>query len=570
METLPKPIALNNNAGPAAQVTAAAVPPATPKPTASVHGSGSTASAAEAEIERRLSAVRIRHDSHHAPLDDELPAQNRSARASTATPPVTTFATDPFLAMTMDLSPIAAGPRATGIGSPPPQWPVPAVATPSARLSRASLHSQSRPPKSSPWQQMPATPMMPPPPPPPRPPLRVSGSVRASGGGVSRFSVPHTPAAFPPPPQQQPRSTPLTQLLSLCTVSAPMTFASVFESQGWVFDNDTDDVVKIAEASYSDVFTVASGSVVLKVMPFQVDDPVVDNSWGKSTRNSMSSVQSTPATPRAERWRRQHRNDGGTTPLSPPRPPPPTTAAVTDQSQLRTARDLLPDIAIAHAVAHIPGFVCTRAAWIVRDAYPTALVRAAHAFAEEFPDDALNPLPVPQNDHQWFCIVAMPPLGDPLDRARIRGARDARSVLAQVTRAVATAERECAFEHRDLHWGNVLVQRHQGKGAAPLVCTVIDFTLSRANVVANGAGDGGSTGACWSVPDPDVFAGDPDLDEQFGVYPAMRRVVGAEGVTDLGEVERAWSGYFPRTNVLWIKYLASKVRGRAGARRPTP
>ena len=65
-------------------------------------------------------------------------------------------------------------------------------------------------------------------------------------------------------------------------------------------------------------------------------------------------------------------------------------------------------------------------------------------------------------------------------------------MLEQVTRALAIAETELQFEHRDLHWGNVLVRRtdeptiscclngetHEIRSAGVEVA-IIDFTLSR-------------------------------------------------------------------------------------------
>ncbi|CAL1280794.1 unnamed protein product [Larinioides sclopetarius] len=74
----------------------------------------------------------------------------------------------------------------------------------------------------------------------------------------------------------------------------------------------------------------------------------------------------------------------------------------------------------------------------------------------------------------------------------LRNAAEAESVLKQIAISLAIAEEAHLFEHRDLHLGNILVQRNASKtisyvlrGKAysipnhGLVVTIIDFTLSR-------------------------------------------------------------------------------------------
>ena len=68
----------------------------------------------------------------------------------------------------------------------------------------------------------------------------------------------------------------------------------------------------------------------------------------------------------------------------------------------------------------------------------------------------------------------------------------ARSTLWQVAHALAVGEKALQFEHRDLHWGNVLVKPNDHDSANFIIdgspisvpshgvkVTVIDYTLSR-------------------------------------------------------------------------------------------
>lgn len=67
-----------------------------------------------------------------------------------------------------------------------------------------------------------------------------------------------------------------------------------------------------------------------------------------------------------------------------------------------------------------------------------------------------------------------------------------RSIISQVVFSLAVAERSLEFEHRDLHWGNVLIKssaqttldycldgQTKTVSTGGLHVTIIDFTLSR-------------------------------------------------------------------------------------------
>ncbi|KOM39302.1 hypothetical protein LR48_Vigan03g268400 [Vigna angularis] len=126
---------------------------------------------------------------------------------------------------------------------------------------------------------------------------------------------------------------------------------------------------------------------------------------------------------------------------------------------------------------------------------------------------------------------------------------EARALLAQVTAGLAVAESAFEFEHRDLHWGNILVGRSDSEelqftldGRKMLVKTygliisIIDFTLSRINT-------GDRILYLDLSSDPDLFKG-PKGDKQSETYRKMKEVT-----------EDWWEGSCPKTNVLWLIYL---------------
>lgn len=49
--------------------------------------------------------------------------------------------------------------------------------------------------------------------------------------------------------------------------------------------------------------------------------------------------------------------------------------------------------------------------------------------------------------------------GTDLEHFEIQSFEEIRSILMQVTLTLAVAEESCNFEHRDLHWGNILISR---------------------------------------------------------------------------------------------------------------
>ena len=161
---------------------------------------------------------------------------------------------------------------------------------------------------------------------------------------------------------------------------------------------------------------------------------------------------------------------------------------------------------------------------------------------------------------QYFVVFEFINGGEDMERFKFNSMEEAVSVLQQVIVSLSVAEQSLMFEHRDLHWGNVLIKRTKSKKiyyklhgekicveSAGVVVSIIDFTLSRltkgkpillwlfkrktscvlhvsclaslACVFINFLD--GITVFCDLSKDPDIFKGKGDY--QFEVYRLMKK-----------------------------------------------
>ncbi len=93
---------------------------------------------------------------------------------------------------------------------------------------------------------------------------------------------------------------------------------------------------------------------------------------------------------------------------------------------------------------------------------------------------------------QYFIVFEFIDGGEDMERFQFNSMDEALSVLQQVAISLSVAEESLMFEHRDLHWGNVLIKRTKRKKIRYKLCgedicvksagvfvSIIDFTLSR-------------------------------------------------------------------------------------------
>ena len=207
------------------------------------------------------------------------------------------------------------------------------------------------------------------------------------------------------------------------------------------------------------------------------------------------------------------------------------------------------------------GFIGMHGAKVCKGKYPAELIAEWERWDAERGSEN-DPVDVFQDD-QHFIAFVFANGGKDLEGYVPQSYAEARSILAQVVASVAAAEGALRFEHRDLHWGNVLVRdRAAGKrsnvednvrfrvgGREVLVrsegveTAIIDYTLSR---IERADLNGGEVLYCDLEQDEAIFGGKGDL--QFDVYRRMRKLV-----------KKDWSRFEPATNVSWTHYLADKL-----------
>ncbi|KAG9120134.1 hypothetical protein FRC07_004503, partial [Ceratobasidium sp. 392] len=305
----------------------------------------------------------------------------------------------------------------------------------------------------------------------------------------------------------------LQSLLSTCSQSEPI------DLEAFVSTFSTDDVHaqypspsrrrwrKIGEASYSEVFGL--GGVVVKIIPLRMEgeDAILD----------------------------------------------------VDGPFVSEAEDVEKEIAVTRAMGEIQnGFIKLVRAHVARGSYPQELLELWDAYERETGSESIRPDSFLAS--QLYVLLILPDGGPDLEHYTFvprTSWRTASSIFWQVAQTLAGAESLVRFEHRDLHWGQILVQnapksksKSKPKTESPVHVTLIDLGLSRMDT---------HTRTPWYTElEPEIFEGKGDY--QFDVYRMMKAHF-------LGRRER-WEEYRPLTNVMWLHYLARQLLVAKGLRKP--
>ncbi|BDA51282.1 probable serine/threonine-protein kinase haspin at C-terminar half [Coccomyxa sp. Obi] len=310
------------------------------------------------------------------------------------------------------------------------------------------------------------------------------------------------------PAAEVPELTAMEQLLKLCGQEVDV---DALPSMEVLLGRHVDlrSVRKIGEGTFGEAF--AAGDLVLKIVPMEGDTP----------------VNGEPQKRAAE--------------------------ILAETAVAKTLSQLHPEPGTQAPENVTASFVRTFGVGVCRGRYAEALVDRWQAW------DALNGS---ENDpvadfgaDQMYVVFVVANGGEDLEHFQVHSFKEARSILLQTVLALAVAEAAVEFEHRDLHWGNLLIRR------VPVSCrtscrlrrvdievetagvevTLIDFTLSRLRT-ADGAG-----AFCDLSADPALFKGKRG-DCQAETYRRMKRATRGD-----------WAGFHPATNCMWVHYLADTL-----------
>ncbi|OAD62606.1 Putative serine/threonine-protein kinase haspin like protein [Eufriesea mexicana] len=196
------------------------------------------------------------------------------------------------------------------------------------------------------------------------------------------------------------------------------------------------------------------------------------------------------------------------------------------------------------------GFVEVKNIKCIKGKYPEKLLELWNIYDEEKHSD--NDCPSIFNDDQLYIVLELAHGGQDLEAFVFNTAEEAHILFIQTALALAVAEKAVEFEHRDLHWGNILIsptdnayvhykfgQKNIELISKGVKVSIIDFTLSRIQYQ-------GCSIFNDLASDPTLFTAQGEY--QFEIYRLMKN-----------KVKNNWQIFEPYTNILWLHYTLDKM-----------
>ncbi|KAI0834452.1 hypothetical protein F5Y06DRAFT_278678 [Hypoxylon sp. FL0890] len=346
----------------------------------------------------------------------------------------------------------------------------------------------------------------------------------------------------PIPPRNEASKLLTPRILSPCKPNIPVDMATEREGElqvlSWSDICPTGDkIVKIAEASYAEVYRVTNdrGTSIIKVI--RMESPI------KAQTKAQQKSGLVDEDPHSE-------------------------------------SDLMGELKISEWLADIPGFVVYKERYIVQGKACRELLETHQAFHKKLKrqdPDRLQFYPSPSRylDDTRFLVVELGDAGTALEDFDLQSVDQLWDIFFHVAIALARAETHIEFEHRDLHEGNLCIRktgqaipmedrdRSSRFGFSGLEVTILDYGLSRAH--ADHEVEGSQPIAYDLERDLSIFTSEHA--PQCEVYRRMRSfMLRGDRVCLPPESHRnayeegidgpiTWSQHEPYTNVLWLAYI---------------
>lgn len=307
-------------------------------------------------------------------------------------------------------------------------------------------------------------------------------------------------------------------------------------------------VTKIAEASFGEVYRLS----------LQINLPDFD----KSEESVFKVIAIRPPESTLPKGKKRH-------------------AALKKAEMMSAPLDVANEVKLLQRMSSIPGFTNFRDLRIVQGRPPEAFVEAFHKFnaaqvakgkdSSQFPDPSRK---ANYAADQLWAVIEMQDAGTDLEQI-VEGADCAPiwevwDVFWQVVLSLAKGEEGAEFEHRDLHLGNICVnRRHANKemnldvkrklGFTGIETTIIDYTISRCRMQDD------SIAFLDLDRDSALFEGDSTEEYQYDIYRYMRGVMYLDSAysfpteKEVSQSGRNWEQFHPQTNLVWLHFMLYKL-----------
>ncbi|ODV85072.1 hypothetical protein CANARDRAFT_28786 [[Candida] arabinofermentans NRRL YB-2248] len=254
-----------------------------------------------------------------------------------------------------------------------------------------------------------------------------------------------------------------------------------------------------------------------------------------------------------------------------------------NQQQLN---ELIQELSITMAMSTVEGFIKIKSATVVRGGFPEELIDSWDCF-QESKGNFENERPDIFGKHQLHLVMRLEYGGEDLKQFEIKNWRQAYSIFWKIAEILKKGEESHEFEHRDLHWGNVVIKESETKTTQEssealsldddnesdnnVSVSIIDFTLSRAKIADKIVFTG--------LDIPGFFKGKGDY--QYEIYRLMRQKLSSQPsqipksestislsstLTTASTATNNYSGTFVdwsvkhhQLNVFWLHYILDRL-----------